>query len=82
MRSTAQFKFVISALTQQDVEINRSLMLEGKLISIVWLGVALHIGTTLEHGTQEQINGSERFPPPGAPARHRAYLIKVRNPLH
>ena len=57
-------------------------MLEGKLISIVWLGVALHIGTTLEHGTQEQINGSERFPPPGAPARHRAYLIKVRNPLH
>ena len=52
-------------------------MLEGKLISIVWLGVALHIGTTLEHGTQEQINGSERFPPPGAPARHRAYLIKV-----
>jgi len=21
------------------------------------------IGTTLEHGTQEQINGSERFPP-------------------
>ena len=46
MRSTAQFKFVISALTEQDVEINRSLMLEGKLISIVWLGVALHIGTT------------------------------------
>src|SRR6516165_9465555 len=30
MRSTAQFKFVISALTQQDVEINGSLMLEGQ----------------------------------------------------
>jgi hypothetical protein len=43
--------------------------------------VALHIGTTPEHGTQEQINGSERFPPPGAPARHRAYLIKVRTVL-
>jgi cytochrome c556 len=31
-------------------------MLEGKLISIVWLGLALHIGTTTEHSTQEQIN--------------------------
>jgi len=39
-------------------------MLEAKLISIVWLGVAVHIGTTPEHGTQEQINGSERFPRP------------------
>jgi len=25
---------------------------------------------------------SEPIEPPGAPARHRAYLIKVRNPFH
>ena len=82
MRSTAQFKFVISALTQQNVEINRSLMLEGKLISIVWLGVALHIGTTPSTARKTKSMAASHFPPPGAPARHRAYLIKVRNPLH